>query len=118
MPTQCFTVDNKDGDYWQVPGAIFPIAIPRDANGDAAPQSGHQLSRFYLAVQRERDPLMLVLPDGIGWCMDYVANNGPGWEVTGDAPNLTARPSIDSGTYHGWLTDGVLSDDLEGRTYD
>jgi hypothetical protein len=62
-------------------------------------------------------PIMCMLPDGYQWCMDQVASNGPGWEVTGTAPNFTARPSILSPRYHGWLTDGMLSPDLEGRTY-
>ena len=40
------------------------------------------------------------------------------WRVTGDPPNLTVTPSINSvGEYHGYLTDGVLSDDLDGRAY-
>lgn len=118
MTTRCFLVENEDGDYWETPGAVFEISVPRNEHGDAVPQSGHMLSEFYLAVQRERDPLMLVLPDGTAWCMDYAARNGPGWEVTGEPPHLTARPSIASEGYHGWLDDGVLSDDLEGRTYE
>ncbi len=118
MTTTCFMIDkDDDGDYWNVPGAIFSISVPRDEQGNASPMSGHMLSEFYLAIQHERDPLMCVLPDGKAWCMDYVAGNGPGWQVTGEAPNLTAQPSIDSGQYHGWLKDGVLTDDLEGRTY-
>jgi hypothetical protein len=62
-------------------------------------------------------PIMVMLPDGYQWCMDQTASNGPGWDVTGTPPLCTARPSILSPGYHGWLTDGVLSDDLEGRTY-
>jgi hypothetical protein len=42
-----------------------------------------------------------------------------GWTVTGAAPNLTCSPSINAiGDWHGWLQNGVLSDDVEGRTYE
>lgn len=30
------------------------------------------------------------------------------WTRTGEAPNITARPSILTGSYHGFLTDGAL----------
>jgi len=68
--------------------------------------------------------LVMRLPGGGEWAIDAPAQNGPGWERSGEPPKITARPSIlshPSGSvrgYHGWLTDGVLSDDLEGRTYD
>lgn len=56
--------------------------------------------------------LMVRLPDGSEWCVDGPANNAPGkipgWERSGDAPRVTARPSILTKRYHGFLTDGVL----------
>lgn len=61
--------------------------------------------------------LVLALPDGGQWTIDGPSSNGPGWTRTGEPPHITTRPSILSTRYHGWLTDGVLSDDLEGRTY-
>lgn len=61
--------------------------------------------------------LEMVLPDGHWWCIDGPSTSGGGWTRTGVPPRITARPSILSPRYHGWLTDGVLSDDLEGRTY-
>ena len=40
----------------------------------------------------------------------------PEWTRTGDVPNVTVTPSINwFGHYHGWLRDGVLTDDCEGR---
>jgi hypothetical protein len=60
---------------------------------------------------------ILRLPDGHDWTIDGPARGGGGWVRTGEAPLLTALPSIASPGYHGWLTDGVLSDDLEGRSY-
>lgn len=61
--------------------------------------------------------LIVRLPDGTDWVIDGPSRSGGHWTRTGIAPQITARPSIASTRYHGWLTDGVLSDDLEGRTY-
>lgn len=112
MTTKCFMVDvdtEKIGDYWETPGAIFPV---RSDNADDS-------STHYTVDHAGKRPMLaVVLPDGNIWSMDAKAPNGSGWTVSGEPPNLTARPSVDSGTYHGWLTDGVFSDDLEGRTYE
>ncbi len=44
--------------------------------------------------------------------------NGTGWKVTGDAPKITVEPSINVvGSYHGWIRDGVITDDCEGRKF-
>ncbi len=55
--------------------------------------------------------LHVALPPNGGddyWCVDGPANNGPGWTRTGTVPNITARPSILTKRYHGYLTDGFL----------
>lgn len=63
------------------------------------------------------------LPGNGEWAIDAVSTSGGRWTRTGEPPAITVRPSIlsrGSATrkeYHGFLTDGVLSDDLEGRTY-
>lgn len=62
--------------------------------------------------------LAVQCPGGLTWMVDGPASNGPGWTRTGTVPDVTARPSIGAGEkhgrwyYHGWLTDGVLSDPL------
>jgi hypothetical protein len=63
--------------------------------------------------------LYVVTPGG-HWPIDHPSSgNGPGWTRTGTPPHVTAMPSINFvGRYHGWLSDGVLSPDLDGRTYD
>lgn len=61
---------------------------------------------------------MCRLPDGTDWNIDGPSTSGPGWRRHGEVPRFTVQPSILSRGYHGWLTDGVLSDDLEGRQYD
>jgi len=83
------------------------------------------LSDYYRQQWRgRRKPLTVVLPDNTHWVVDQKSTIrgqpnqwGPGWTITGDAPYLTASPSIDTNTYHGFLQSGVLTPDLEGRTY-
>lgn len=56
------------------------------------------------------------LPGGHEWTAYGKSSQGSPWTVTGTIPAITARPSIAAPTYHGWLTDGVLSDDLDRRS--
>jgi hypothetical protein len=64
------------------------------------------------------DPLAVVCPDGSRWYIDLRASNGAtgadgltdGWTVEGEPPRITCSPSINTGTYHGWLRDGVFRD--------
>lgn len=68
----------------------------------------------------KRNPLWVVLPDETVFCVDQVATNanGSGWTVTGEAPNITVSPSINIvGHYHGWIRNGVITDDVEGRRF-
>lgn len=80
------------------------------------------LSDYYRANNSGRRPLFVILPDRVPFCMDAKCFNGEfygGWTVTGEAPVMTVSPSINLGnTYHGWLRDGVISEDCEGRKYD
>lgn len=52
-------------------------------------------------------------------CLDQNSTDGTsGWTVSGEAPNLTVTPSINAaGEYHGFITNGVIGDDLEGRKF-
>ena len=75
----------------------------------------------------KRPPICICLPDGSWWQIDsrfgevVDGHRKPnGWTVTGQVPNLTATPSIlipGPNGYHGWLKEGVLTDDIEGRKY-
>lgn len=58
-------------------------------------------------------------PGGIGdqWVIEQPSTSGGHWTRTGEAPCFTAVPSILTPRYHGYLTAGVLTDDLDGRTY-
>jgi len=80
------------------------------------------LSEFYLTTNIHRKPLVVVLPNKDLFCVDGMCwssgNYYGGWMVTGDAPNITVHPSINlHGGYHGFIQDGVISDDVEGRQF-
>lgn len=125
-PTHCacgyaFAAD----DEWQLfrdPIYVAPDGSEHVIHGKVAP--GLMVDAFWLHAASQyagRSPdgrvLMLYLPDGYSWIIDGPSSNGDGWQRTGPPPLITARPSILSPGYHGWLTDGVLSDDLDGRSY-
>ena len=63
----------------------------------------------------------VVLPPGgaAGWFYPYhVYQNNQQWTVEGDWPNVTITPSINCpGYYHGWIRDGQITDDCEGRVF-
>jgi hypothetical protein len=126
-PTHCacgYAFDDAAGDQRQ----LFYAALHRLPDGQEttlhdAP-AGAMWDAAWLADHwhgADGRCLMLKLPDGSEWVIDGPAGNAPGkipgWERTGTPPLITARPSILSPGYHGFLTDGVLTDDLEGRTY-
>ena len=84
--------------------------------------------RFFLTAAYERDqmakrsPLVVRLPDGTDFCVDQPYSSArekrEGWQVTGEPPKLTLLPSINcAGSYHGWIRDGVITDDCEGRRF-
>ena len=58
----------------------------------------------------DEQSLTLVLPDGIPWHIDGPCTGSPRrpWSRTGVPPIVTARPSILTPGYHGFLTDGRL----------
>lgn len=74
--------------------------------------------------------LVVKLPSGSEWHIDRGRHMNaqpdrvgkpriPQWMRTGEPPNITANPSINHvGRYHGWLKDGVLTDDCEGRVFE
>lgn len=109
------------GSAWLMPWYYDPKLAeddPRQSERRARGLEG--LSFLSVAYWRDhsehRSPITMVCPNGEQWCVDQKANNGPGWTVTGDWPRITARPSIVVPGYHGWLTDGVFSTDLDGRS--
>lgn len=83
-----------------------------------------KLSQYYRDHNKaKRPPLLVWMPGRVLFCVDSMcwdqAGYHGGWEVTGDPPFITVRPSIDMvGIYHGYIDNGVISDDKEGRVYD
>lgn len=83
-----------------------------------------KLSDYYKQNNSSRLPLLVWLPGRVLFSIDGKCFSGAqgyygGWTVSGAPPNITVQPSINiGGTYHGWLQNGVLSDDCEGRKYD
>ena len=80
--------------------------------------------RNALAVPPGRVPFFVKLPDGSEFCPYMRAWNGrdgyhgEGWGVAGELPNVTVSPSINVvGHYHGWIRDGVITPDCEGRSF-
>lgn len=101
------------------PGTMF--YLPENADMEEWPwylATPDNISDQYQGVR----PLFVVLPDKSlflvhGKCWRGSEKYG-GWTVTGEAPNITVSPSINIvGFYHGWIQNGVVTDDCEGRKY-
>lgn len=125
MPIECVWMGEfaelPPTDY--VPGWTFfggPWAKNRVAS--------NEYKRF---TYRKRAEICVILPDrrhpterGYGFCVDSAFSNSPegeGWYVecdpeklrVGERPPLTVMPSINvEGVYHGFITDGIIHDDL------
>lgn len=124
MPIRCFVVGSDDRDAQDRPGAMWFVE-PYGPGG----KYRDAMLRDLASAEYKRDwadkraPICVRLPDGTAWNVDThyggrYENDAPGWTITGEAPRITAHPSVNvQGSYHGWLTDGVLSDDLDGRIH-
>lgn len=117
MPINCVWLDKAPEGIWE-PGWCFYAPFEYD------------LSKHYLAeVRQDRPPIMVVLPirgphriGGTQFIIDSHPTSDPegNWEVQiegsfvdGQKPDITVTPSINAlGIYHGYLTHGVLTDDL------
>lgn len=105
MPWPCFIV--KDISEAKEPGAMWPVND----------------------VTSGKTNWLVKLPNGGVHNIHGKSSDGTYWDVTGEAPNFTVSPSIDyrgAGNdapvwamkgWHGYLTNGVLTDDYDGRTY-
>lgn len=128
MPIQCRMVSKeemehleyaKPGDMWFAPWMVDVFKTPEKLK-ESTFVSPEYIRDWY----GKRPPIVVILPNGDRFMVDkccYQKENG--WTVTGEAPNITLSPSINcirenrAEGYHGWLKNGILSDDLEGRTY-
>lgn len=97
-------------------GAMWRCGYLIGTDVDGNPRASSFLSRFYRDNWLgKRDPLCVRLPNGRDWIIDAKADNGEGWSVTGNAPNITCSPSIHAGDYHSFLVNGVLGEDTNCR---
>jgi hypothetical protein len=73
-----------------------------------------------LAPEHEgKRPIVVCMPGPMNFMIHSAeARSRAGWTVTGEPPAITMTPSIHTpGVYHGYLTAGVITDDLDGRRY-
>lgn len=104
-------------------GSMF--YVPKDADMDSWPwynADKEAIADYYYQHNTHRQPLFVILPDHTlflldGKCWKDGVKYG-GWQVSGEAPNITVQPSINiNGFYHGFLQNGIISDDVEGRKF-
>ena len=109
------------GLAWEMDWIFDPSGIRQTVGKYVMIKSSDATNNIYLSEFYWRDwadkrpPICIVCPNGELWEIDHRSLRGPGWTVTGTETNLTCHPSIVVPGYHGWLRDGVFSDDLEGR---
>jgi hypothetical protein len=105
-------------------GAMWPIGEGTSIDQWCewyAPAVAHRYLREHKHV---RPPMFVKLPDGTEFCIDLCASReiasggGEGWGCSGEPPHITLTPSVNVvGSYHGWIQNGVISDDCEGRQF-
>lgn len=125
MPWPCRVYESAEAaraEHGYLPvGAIYPATWLIDrAEGWLASSLSPRYRADWMA---SRPPYVVKLPDGTEFCIDSRATRdgqfvGDGWTVAGELPRVTLSPSINIvGSYHGWIADGVISDDCEGRRF-
>ncbi len=113
----------QDGDHWQVHADRLYMGAPdgklyalRDPD---LPIGAMWNAEWLKSMGAGPDGLSLVLklPSGAEWPMD-VENAGHTWSRIGTPPIISVTPSINHvGFYHGYLKNGVITEDAEGRTF-
>lgn len=102
--------DLPPGSFWRVPLVDLENGKHWYLVRDLSPE--------FLATGRDY-VIFITLPGGAEWSPDCLSSeSGQGWTVSGELPAITVTPSVDQiGRYHGFVQNGALTDDLEGRTY-
>lgn len=120
-PDQTPFADLRPGDMW-----FAPYLLDREHEEYPGPE---KLSpRYWALPEPRRLPIVVRLPGPCDFAIDTLAwrhdgerfqHLGDGWTVTGEAPLLTMSPSINiGGAYHGYIQNGVVTEDCEGRLFD
>lgn len=114
----------SNSDVWQV--LTHAMYVRKDGESGEWPVSdlppGAMFDAFWLPWKGDDGiSLSVVLPpdepDRMNhvWHVDGPSSSGGHWTRSGDPPKVTATPSILTGKYHGFLTDGALTDSLSDR---
>lgn len=120
MSWPCYLTDRTDKN--KRPGAMWFISLDIQSHKDEITYGemwADRLSPEFRASGRMAI-MWIRLPGQAGdWSPDFKASGSEsGWTVIGEPPNCTAMPSVNSeGYFHGWLRNGALTDDCEGRTF-
>ncbi len=117
-PTHCACgYEFREEDHWQVnQEPIFASADGRLAWTSPAyqrkPTPGAMFEIYWRPGLRKDDghAIAVVCPDGMVWEIDGPASSGGFWSRTGTPPKLSVTPSILTPGYHGYLTNGVLTE--------
>jgi hypothetical protein len=108
----------KPGEYWRIPFDYRPKMDKEQRTYLEIWQS--YMSPEYLSLGWDFE-LVICLPGKIHFRASHIEMHGligegavnfAGWEVTGELPNIDVE-----GYYHGWIENGVIGDDLNGRRY-
>jgi len=108
VPGDCFFFDptwpSTDGNYW-------------------VHHNVEHLSEQYHRDNHWRLPLVVTMVSRTLFCVDSQCWSDRayygGWTVHGEPPFITVSPSINiGGVYHGFIVNGVLGDDVDGRKFD
>lgn len=114
-PTRCEACGYEfvESDAWQLFSDL--VYVRRDTGAEMTLHDAPPGAMWDATWWPDRGPdgrtLCVRLPPGRpydDWMIDGPSNNGGGWTRTGVAPRITARPSILTKDYHGFLTDGFL----------
>lgn len=119
FPTGDGLMLRKPGQFWRIPFKYKPKMDKEQR--DYIDIYREFMSDEYLASGVDYE-LVICLPGKIHFRASHIATNNSGqhqgWRIDGELPNITVHPSVDvEGYYHGWITDGVIGDDLGGRQY-
>lgn len=102
-------------------GAMWPAPEWLNRKVDGRPWIS---DRYFREWADKRPPMQVHMPGGANFLIDSRPTSGgtpgdaEGWVVTGEPPSVTLSPSVNIlGIYHGWIQNGVITDDCEGRRF-
>lgn len=131
MPWRCYPILSIRRASTGDGGSELLFTIPDDVGGgevdiDNLPPGGmfHSSMAPPFTSGRAFDDgipsFVVCVPGKSLWQMHHPGTDGRSiWKITGEIPIVTAHPSIHYvGIYHGWLKDGIVSEDVDGRRFD